>query len=77
MVPEAVELLGEALETDDPVSRVEELAALGDFGRLRDFGVPEDDLHSLAGDVVERAGARANPRPVTQAEAEQLLRSIW
>lgn len=77
VVPGALELLGEALETDDPVSHVEELAALGGFGRLRDFGVPEDDLHSLAGDVVERAGARANPRPVTQAEAEQLLRSIW
>ena len=77
VVPEAFVLLAEALETDDPVLRIEELAALGGFGRLRDFGVPEDDLPSLAGDVVERAGARANPRPVTEADAEQLLRSIW
>lgn len=77
VVPEAVELLGEALETDEPITRVEELAALGHFGRLRDFGVPEDELRSLAADVLERAGARANPRPATEAEVEELLREMW
>jgi maleylacetate reductase len=76
-VPEAVARFGEALGADDPAARVEELAALGGFGRLRDFGVPEDDLAELAAAVVERAGAKANPRPATPAEVEQLLRSIW
>jgi alcohol dehydrogenase class IV len=77
VVPEAVAMLGQAFETDDAIARVEELAALGDFGRLRDNGVPEDDLGALAEAAVERPGARANPRPVTAAEAEELYRSIW
>ncbi len=76
-VPEAIALLGESLETDDAASRVEELARLGGFERLRDLGVPEDELEALAEEVVARPGARANPRPVTAADAVELLRSIW
>ena len=76
-VPEAIARLGEALGTDDPALRVEELARLGGFERLRDFGVPEEDLPSLAAEVEVRPGARANPRPVTAEDAEELLRSIW
>jgi alcohol dehydrogenase class IV len=76
-VPAAVARLGEALETDDPAARIEELARLGGFERLRDFDVPEGDLPSLAEEVAARPGARANPRPVTAADAEALLRSIW
>ena len=34
--------------TDDPVGRVEELARLGGFERLRDFGVPEEELDEVA-----------------------------
>lgn len=75
--PEAIALLGEALGTDDPAARAEELARLGGFVRLRDFGVPEEDLPSLAADVVARPAARANPRPVTAQDVEELLRSIW
>jgi maleylacetate reductase len=56
---------------------VEELAALGDFGRLRDWGVPEADLPELAAATVQRAGAKANPRPATAAEVEQLLHNIY
>ncbi len=56
---------------------VEALAALGEFGRLRDFGVPEDELPSIAAATVERAGAKANPRPATAAEVEQLLHNIY
>jgi maleylacetate reductase len=76
-VPEAIARLGQALETDDAPARVEQLARLGGFERLRDFGVPEGDLGSLAADVVARPGARANPRPATAHEVELLLRSIW
>ena len=75
--PDAVRRFGEALYTDDPVRRVEELAQLGDFGRLRDFGIPEEDLPSVAAAVVERAGAKANPRPATPSDVEALLRSIY
>jgi alcohol dehydrogenase class IV len=68
---------GEAMSTDDPVGRVEELAGLGGFGRLRDLGVPEDELGEVAEAAAARAGAKANPRPATAAEIEELLRSIW
>ncbi len=77
VVPEAIARLGEALDTDDPALRVVELARLGGFERLRDFGVSEEDLPSLAAEVEVRPGARANPRPVTAEDAEELLRSIW
>jgi alcohol dehydrogenase class IV len=55
----------------------EELAALGGFGRLRDFGIPEEDLPEIAAATVERAGARANPRSATVADVEQLLHNIY
>jgi maleylacetate reductase len=74
--PEAIARLGEALG-GDAVERVEELARLGGFGRLRDLGVPEDHLGEVAAAAAERPGARANPRPASPAEIEALLRSIW
>jgi maleylacetate reductase len=74
---DAISRFGEALDTDDPVSRVEELARLGGYERLRDFGVPEEDLHEIADATAGRAGARANPRPATPSEIAVLLRSIW
>jgi alcohol dehydrogenase class IV len=75
--PEAVDRFGVAVGSVDPAARVEELARLGGFERLRDFGVPEAELADVAAAVVERAGAKANPRPATVAEVEELLRSIW
>jgi maleylacetate reductase len=77
VAPEAVRRFGEALGSDDPAGRVEELARLGGFQQLRDFGVPEDELGAVAAATVERAGAKANPRPASVAEVEQLLRSIY
>ena len=76
LAPDAVRRLGEALGTADPAARVEELAALGGFGRLRDFGVPEDELGEVAEAVAGRAGNQANPRPATPDEIVVLLRSI-
>ena len=75
--PEAVRRFGEALGTDDPAARVEELAQLGGFERLRDFGVPEEELAEVAAATAERAGAKANPRPASPADVEALLRSIY
>lgn len=76
-VPDAVARFGAALGAADPAARVEELAALGGFGRLRDFGVGTDELADLAAATVERAGAKSNPRRASAAEVEGLLRSIW
>jgi maleylacetate reductase len=75
--PDAIARFGAALETDDAAAKVEELARLGGFERLRDFGIPEADLPSLAEAAAGRAGNQANPKPATPAEIEQLLRSIW
>src|SRR5207237_459862 len=46
--PDALARFGEALGTDDPAARAEELARLAGFERLRDFGVPEDELGSVS-----------------------------
>lgn len=74
---EAIADFGKAIGTHDPAERVEELSRLGGFERLRDFGVPEDELDEVAAATAERAGAKANPRPASPAEIAELLRSIW
>jgi maleylacetate reductase len=77
VVPEAIRRFGEALGVDDPAARVEELARASGFTRLRELGVPEDELDEVAAAVVQRAGAKANPRPATPSDVAELLRSIW
>ena len=74
---EAIGRFGDALGVDDPAVRVEELARASGFTRLRELGVPEDELDEVAAAVVQRAGAKANPRTATPAEVAELLRSIW
>jgi maleylacetate reductase len=74
---EAIRRFAEAMGTDDPVGRVEELARLGGFGRLRDLGVPREDLAEVAEATAARAGARLNPRPAPAAEIEELLSALW
>jgi len=70
--PEAVARFREAAGRD-----VTELAALGGPTRLRDLGVPEEDLGELAAAAAGRPGNQANPRPATAAEIEELLRSVY
>ena len=77
IAPEAVRRFGEAIGADDPAARVEELCRLGGPARLRDLGVPAADLPDLAAAAAARGGNRANPRPATAAEIEELLRSVW
>jgi maleylacetate reductase len=72
-----IERFGAALGAGDPAERVRELARLGGFERLRDLGVPESDLPELAEAAAGRAGAKANPRPVTAGDVEAMLRSVW
>lgn len=76
-VPEAVERLATALQTDDAPARIEELAALGGFGRLRDLGVPEAGLDELGALIAARPGARVNPRPASAEDVAGLLQTVW
>ena len=76
--PGAVARFGEAVGAPgDPAGRVEALGALAGPTRLRELGVPEDDLPELAESAAGRPGNRANPRPATPSEVEALLRSIF
>jgi maleylacetate reductase len=75
-VPDEVARFGEAIG-GDAVARSRELALLGGFDRLRDFGVPQDDLPELADAAAQRAGNQANPRPATAAEILELFRGIF
>ena len=59
--PEAVTRFGAAIG-GDAVERVAELARLGGFDRLRDFGIPEDEL-------------AASPRPRRSAPATRRTRA--
>jgi alcohol dehydrogenase class IV len=59
------------------VARVEELARLGGFERLRDLGVPAEELYQAAADAAARPAAQANPRPASPSEIETLLKSVW
>lgn len=77
LVPAAIAALASALDVDDAPSRVEDLARLGGFERLRDWGIAEDELVAVAGEVAQRPGARSNPRPASPEEIAVLLRSIW
>ena len=72
VAPDAVQRFREAVGVD-----IRELAKLGGFERLRDFNVPEEDLAEVAAATVERAGAKANPRPASPADVEELLHSIY
>ena len=77
VVPDAVVALATAMGTTNATARVEELARLGGFERLRDLGIPEDELSAAAIETAGRPAARANPRPATPADIEALFRSIW
>ena len=77
IAPEAVRRLAEALSSDDAAGRVEQLARLAGFGRLRELGVPWGELDEVAEATAVRGGAKANPRPATPAQIAGLLRSVW
>jgi maleylacetate reductase len=74
-----IKRLGEAMEVDgdDPIARVSELAALAGSPRLRDHGVPRDDLPSLSAAIAERPGAINNPRPAPPESIRDVLEEVW
>jgi alcohol dehydrogenase class IV len=76
--PDAVRRFGQAIGApDDPATRVAELASLSGPTRLRDVGVPEEDLARLGEAAAGRTGNRLNPHQATPEEVEGLLRSVW
>lgn len=76
--PNAVARFGEAIgDPGDPAGRVESLAALAGPRRMRELGVPEDELPGLALEAAERGGNLANPKPASPDEIEQLLRAVY
>jgi alcohol dehydrogenase class IV len=69
--------LGAAMGCDDPIVRATELAALSGFTRLRDHGVPEDELGAVAEAAAGRAAVKTNPRPASADAILELLRGVW
>lgn len=74
---EAIGRFAEAMGAEDAAARVEELSALFGAGRLRDHGVPEEDLPEVAELSAARPATQANPRPVSPEDALAMLRSVW
>lgn len=69
--------LGAAMKRSDAIVRVAELGALAGPTRLRDYGVPREDLGAIAEAIAARAGAKANPRPAPAEAVVGLLEEIW
>ncbi len=78
LAPEAVTRFGTAIGApDNPAAKVAELARLGGFERLSDFGVPVDELPAVAEAAAARPGNQNNPRQATPDEVESLLHEIY
>jgi alcohol dehydrogenase class IV len=76
VVPDKVARFGDAVGGDGvEISRA--LARLGGFERMRDFGVPEDDLPRLGEAAAQRGGNLANPRVASPEEITILFRTIY
>jgi maleylacetate reductase len=75
--PAEIERFGAAVGTGEPARWVAAVAASFTSNRLRDHGVPLEDIDELAGATAQRPGALDNPRPVTAAELRVLLRDLW
>jgi maleylacetate reductase len=74
--PAEVERFGVAIG-GDPIETPRALARLGGIERLRDFGVPREELPDVAAAAAVRAGNQANPRPASPAEIAAMFGSIW
>lgn len=68
---------GDAMGRGDAIERVAELGALAGPPRLRDYGVPREDLETLSEAAADRASAKANPRPAPPEAIKELLEEIW
>jgi len=69
--------LGEAMDHGDAIARVTELGALAGPARLREYGVPREDLETLSEAIAARPPAKANPRPAPPEAIRELLEEVW
>ena len=76
LAPQEVDRFGDAIG-GDAVAKTRELALLGGFHDLRQFGVPREELRDVAAAAAERAGNLANPRPASVDEIVAILEGIW
>lgn len=74
---EAIDRFAHAMGSNDAVGRTIELARLGGFERLRDLGVPLEELDEVAEATAARPAMRLNPRPAGPEEIAELLREVW
>ena len=79
-LPAALSFNGEfvpgSLLRGEASKRAAELARLAGFDGLSGLGVPPGDFDDLAAAIVQRPGAKANPRPVAPDDVVALLREI-
>jgi maleylacetate reductase len=75
--PGAIADLASAMGTADAVGGVCELASLAGSLRLRDYGVPRDQLSVVASSAAQRPAAKANPRPAPAESVLELLEAAW
>jgi maleylacetate reductase len=78
-VPDAVRRIGEAIgHPDDPAGAVAELVRrIGLPSQLSECGVREDDLDAVARLSQSNRSVQANPRPVSDADARDVLAAAW
>jgi alcohol dehydrogenase class IV len=68
---------GTATDHRDPIARVEELAAFAGPLRLRDYGVPREELPAVAELAATRPAIKGNPRPAPPEAILELLERAW
>jgi len=82
-VPDAMSAIADAMlpergrEFSAPEGVAALVATLPVPHRLRDAGVPENILDSVAAEAVTNSTVQANPKAVTEADLKELLRKAW
>lgn len=66
-----------AMDVEDGIARFRELARLAGYERLRDLGVPREDLPRLGEAAAGRRGALVNPRAASAGDVTALFESVW
>jgi maleylacetate reductase len=74
---EGIARFARAIDSEDAIVRVSELAMLAGPPRLREYGVPREDLASLSEAIAARGPAKANPRPAPPEAIQRVLEEIW
>jgi alcohol dehydrogenase class IV len=77
-VPDAVDRIASALGASDAAEAIDALReAIGLPGRLSEVGVDEEELAAVARLSQSNGNVMANPRPVSEDDALDLLRAAW